>query len=96
MTDSLCVVQVGVFGQVEQFQRELDRIAGLLDSDDEEAMGELVHGEQRHDEFGCVLRGIAYTVGAHQGGAGAVTWLLLHYNAFQGRKASRAGQDLKS
>eukprot|EP00775_Hariotina_reticulata_P008851 gene8851-9030_t len=36
-------LQVGVFGQVEQFQRELDRIAGLLDSDDEEAMGELVH-----------------------------------------------------
>jgi hypothetical protein len=35
-----------VFGKVEQFQRELDRIAGLLDSDDEEAMGELVHGEQ--------------------------------------------------
>jgi hypothetical protein len=38
-------LQVGVFGKVEQFQRELDRIASLLDSDDEEAMGELVHGE---------------------------------------------------
>ncbi|WIA35756.1 hypothetical protein OEZ86_004152 [Tetradesmus obliquus] len=36
-------LQVGVFGQVEKFQRELDRIASLLDSDDEEAMGELVH-----------------------------------------------------
>eukprot|EP00878_Enallax_costatus_P004851 GHUV01005105.1.p1 GENE.GHUV01005105.1~~GHUV01005105.1.p1 ORF type:complete len:266 (+),score=79.02 GHUV01005105.1:231-1028(+) len=36
-------LQVGVFGKVDQFQRELDRIAGLLDSDDEEAMGELVH-----------------------------------------------------
>eukprot|EP00882_Tetradesmus_deserticola_P002617 GHRQ01002783.1.p1 GENE.GHRQ01002783.1~~GHRQ01002783.1.p1 ORF type:complete len:270 (+),score=108.58 GHRQ01002783.1:180-989(+) len=36
-------LQVGVFGQVEKFQRELDRIASVLDSDDEEAMGELVH-----------------------------------------------------
>lgn len=37
-------MQVGVFGDVERFQRELDRIAGLLDSDDDDAMSELVHG----------------------------------------------------
>jgi hypothetical protein len=43
---TFAMLQVGVFGKVEQFQRELDRIASLLDSDDEEAMGELVHGEQ--------------------------------------------------
>ncbi|KAF8057896.1 coq6 [Scenedesmus sp. PABB004] len=36
-------LQVGVFGQVEEVQRELDRIAGLLDSDDEDAMADLVH-----------------------------------------------------
>jgi hypothetical protein len=51
----LLLLQVGVFGKVEQFQRELDRIAGLLDSDDEEAMGELVHGEQRHRGIGFVI-----------------------------------------
>lgn len=42
----LVVLQVGVFGKVDKFQKELDRIASLLDSDDEEAMGELVHGKQ--------------------------------------------------
>jgi hypothetical protein len=37
--------QVGMFGDVEAYQRQLDRIAGVLDGDDEDAMGDLVHGE---------------------------------------------------
>lgn len=38
--------QVGMFGDVEVYQRQLDRIAGVLDGDDEDAMGDLVQGEQ--------------------------------------------------
>jgi hypothetical protein len=34
-----------MFGDVEGYQRQLDRIAGVLDGDDEDAMGDLVHGE---------------------------------------------------
>eukprot|EP00877_Chromochloris_zofingiensis_P006583 jgi/Chrzof1/2178/Cz11g05040.t1 len=35
-------LQVAVFGQVEQFQQKLDQLAALLDTDDEDAMHELV------------------------------------------------------
>lgn len=37
-------LQVAVFGQVEQFQQKLDQLAALLDTDDEDAMHELVQG----------------------------------------------------
>lgn len=53
-------LQVGVFGKVDQFQRELDRIAGVLDSDDEDAMGELVH-----DTVVMLTRNLEYCSYAH-------------------------------
>lgn len=34
-----------MFGDVEIYQRQLDRIAGILDGDDEDAMADLVQGE---------------------------------------------------
>lgn len=34
-----------MFGDVEVYQRQLDRIAGILDGDDEDAMADLVQGE---------------------------------------------------
>lgn len=37
--------QVGIFGRVDEFKRELDRVASLMDTDDESAMQELVQGE---------------------------------------------------
>jgi len=45
--------QVGMFGDVEVYQRQLDRIAGILDGDDEDAMGDLVQGEQGVFCTGC-------------------------------------------
>lgn len=39
------VLQVGMFGDVDLYQRQLDRIAGVLDGDDEDAMADLVQGE---------------------------------------------------
>jgi hypothetical protein len=36
--------QVGVFGKVEEFKRELDKVASLMDTEDENAMQELVQG----------------------------------------------------
>jgi hypothetical protein len=37
-----------MFGDVEVYQRQLDRIAGILDGDDEDAMADLVQGEVTH------------------------------------------------
>jgi hypothetical protein len=34
-----------MFGDIEVYQRQLDRIAGILDGDDEDAMADLVQGE---------------------------------------------------
>jgi hypothetical protein len=36
---------MGVFGRVDDFQRQLDRVASLLDMDDEESLAEMVRGE---------------------------------------------------
>jgi len=37
--------QVGIFGKVEEFKRELDKVASLMDTENETAMQELVQGE---------------------------------------------------
>ena len=40
-------LQVGVFGKVEEFKRELDKVASLMDTEDDGAMQELVQGALR-------------------------------------------------
>eukprot|EP00879_Flechtneria_rotunda_P025730 GHRR01027369.1.p1 GENE.GHRR01027369.1~~GHRR01027369.1.p1 ORF type:complete len:272 (+),score=81.93 GHRR01027369.1:263-1078(+) len=53
-------LQVGVFGPVDRLQQQLDHIAGVLDGDDEEAMGQLVH-----DIVVLLSRNLEYCAYAH-------------------------------
>lgn len=38
-------LQIGVFGRVDDFQRQLDRVARLLDTDYDDALSEMVKGQ---------------------------------------------------
>jgi hypothetical protein len=44
-----------MFGDVEIYQRQLDRIAGILDGDDEDAMADLVQGETGISSLLCPM-----------------------------------------
>jgi hypothetical protein len=39
------LLQIGVFGKVDDFQRQLDKVARLLDTDYDDALSEMVRGE---------------------------------------------------
>ena len=46
------LLQIGVFGKVDDFQRQLDRVARVLDTDYDDALAEMVRGERKKGQ-GC-------------------------------------------